>query len=300
MSVYKRGDVYWYDFWFRCQRYQDSTGLNNKTAAMRAEAIRKAELAEGRAGIRQRKATPIFEKLMNDEFLPWAENEHRAHASTFIRYSQSAKALVRFFGKFRLEAISAGLVEKFKVSRSSEISAAGTNRDLAALRMILNFAKRQQHIDRNPVCDVKFLAEGSGNMRIVSHQEQQRYLTVASSLVHDVALVMVETGMRPEEVFCLQAECVNLARRYLKVAKGKTYFAKRTVPITEAVLGVLKRRLNHAKGVYLFPHRSNPNRPLNNIDRGHHKAVRDAGIKPKFRLYDFRHTFGSRSAMAGG
>jgi integrase len=38
---------------------------------------------------------------------------------------------------------------------------------------------------------------------------------------------------------------------------------------------------------------------LNNIDRGHHKAVRDAGIEPDFRLYDFRHTFGSRSAMAG-
>ena len=59
------------------------------------------------------------------------------------------------------------------------------------------------------------------------------------------------------------------------------------------------RRLATAKGLYLYPHRSDPKRCLNNIDRGHHKAVRDAGIVPGFRLYDFRHTFGLRSAMAG-
>ncbi len=45
MSVYKRGNVYWYDFWFQGQRSRQSTGLRNKTAAVRAEAIRKAELA---------------------------------------------------------------------------------------------------------------------------------------------------------------------------------------------------------------------------------------------------------------
>ncbi len=299
MSVFRRGGVYWYDFWFQGERFQESTGLNNKTAASRAEAIRKAEMAEGRAGIRSRKATPIFEKFVNDEFLPWAENEHRAHPATYVRYGVSAKALIPFFGKCRLEAISAGLVEKFKVSRSMAISPAGTNRDLAALRMILNFAKRQEHIDRNPVCNVKFLPEGPGNMRIVSHQEQQRYLRVASPLVHDVVVLIVETGMRPEEVFRLQAEDLKLPQRYLKITRGKTRFARRNILLTEPALEVLRQRLAKAKGPYLFPHRSDMNRPLNNIDRGHHTAVCDAGIVPSFRLYDFRHTFGSRSAMAG-
>jgi len=105
--------------------------------------------------------------------------------------------------------------------------------------------------------------------------------------------------MRPEEVFRLRAEDLNLPQRYLKVTKGKTRFARRDIQLTESAIEVLKRRLANAKGPYLFPHRSDPNRSLNNIDRGHHKAVRDAGVKPKFRLYDFRHTFGSRSAMAG-
>jgi hypothetical protein len=62
-----------------------------------------------------------------------------------------------------LEAISVGLVEKFKVSRSAIITGAGTNRDMAALRLMLNYAKRQQYIDRNPVCDVSFLDHRPGS-----------------------------------------------------------------------------------------------------------------------------------------
>src|SRR5271168_2767171 len=103
MSICRRGGVYWYEFTFQGERIQKSTGLRNKTAASRAEAIRKAELAEGRAGIRSRQVTPIFDNFVHDEFLPWAESEHRAHPNTYIRYRVSANALVPFFGKFRLE-----------------------------------------------------------------------------------------------------------------------------------------------------------------------------------------------------
>ena len=60
MSVYKRGGIYWYDFWFKGQRYRQSTGLSNKTVALRAESICKAELAEGRAGIVNREICPAF------------------------------------------------------------------------------------------------------------------------------------------------------------------------------------------------------------------------------------------------
>jgi integrase len=165
--------------------------------------------------------------------------------------------------------------------------------------MMLNYAKRQQHIERNPVCDVNFLTEGPGNMRIVSHEEQRKYLAVASPLVRNVALLIAETGMRPGEVFGLMVPDLHLSQQYLQVTKGKTLLARRVILLTAAAIEVLKPRLAKAKGLCLYPHKSDPNRPLNNIDRGHHRAVKRAGIEPDFRLYDFRHTFGSRSAMAG-
>jgi integrase len=35
------------------------------------------------------------------------------------------------------------------------------------------------------------------------------------------------------------------------------------------------------------------------VKKAHAEALKDAKISPPFRVYDLRHTFGSRSAMAG-
>ena len=299
MSVYKRGGVYWYDFWFQGQRYRHSSGLTNKTAAGRAEAIRKAELAEGRAGIACRGPCPTFESFVKNEFLPWSEKEHAAHPNTHERYQTSAKPLIGFFGKLTLDAINSGHVERFKLFRCGEISPAGTNRDLAALRLMFNFANRLGLVSRNPVKGVKFLPEGPGATRVISHDEERRYKAAANPLLRDVATLIVETGMRPEEVFTIRPENVHLEKRYLFVPTGKTRFARRNIPLTESAITVLKRRLRKARGAYLFWHKSDVNRPLTTVQKAHENATKEAKIKEPFRLYDFRHTFGSRSAMAG-
>jgi hypothetical protein len=108
MSAYKRGGVYWYDFWFHGQRYRESAGLNNKNAALQAEAIRRAELAEGRVGIVRRRACPTFESFVEQEFFQWSANEHRAHPKTHKRYKVSSKPLIAFFGRYRLDGIRRG------------------------------------------------------------------------------------------------------------------------------------------------------------------------------------------------
>jgi integrase len=59
---------------------------------------------------------------------------------------------------------------------------------------------------------------------------------------------------------------------------------------------VLERRAKKTKGAYLFPSRSNPDKPMT-ISRSHLTVCRKIGLE--FRLYDLRHTFGSRAAMAG-
>ena len=299
MSVYKRGNVYWFDFVFKGQRVRESTGLRNKIAALRAEAIRRAELAEGRAGIARRKPWPRVEDFVKTEFLPWSEKQHQAHPRTHVRYRTSVKTLIPFFGKLPLDAITPAQVERFKLARASEISPAGTNRDLAMLRFMLNFAIRQGHIVRNPVVGVRFLPEGPGAMRVVSHEEQQRYMAAANPLLQDVATLIVETGMGPEEVCNIRKENVHLDRRYVFVPTGKTKFRRRNVPLSDAAFDLLKRRLVEAKGPYLFAHRWDLSKALTTVRKAHRMAVRKANIDPWFRLYDLRHTFGSRMAMAG-
>ena len=187
MSVYLRGEVYWYEFVFQRQRIREATGLTNKIAARRAEAIRKAELAEGRAGIVRREPCPVFEAFVKDEFLPWSKRQHEAKPRTHQRYEVAVKQLNPFFGKFSLDLITSGHIEKFKLKRAAEVSSAGTNRELAMLRFMLNFAVRQGDIVRNPVCGIRFLPEGPGKMRVVSHEEEEKYLNAASALLKDIA-----------------------------------------------------------------------------------------------------------------
>ena len=100
-------------------------------------------------------------------------------------------------------------------------------------------------------------------------------------------------------MFTIQRKNVHLDEGYLFVPKGKTRYARRNVPLTGAATEVLKSRLVSVKGAYLFPHRRDPSLPLTTIQKAHKLALRDAAIDPPFRLYDFRHTFGSRAAMAG-
>ncbi len=300
MIVYKRGGIYWFDFWFQGQRVRKTTGLRNKTVAVQAEAIRRAELAEGRAGIVRRQRCPTLEDFVNAEFLPWSKNEHQAHPRTYQRYRVSAKPLIAFCGKLPLDVISTAHVEKFKLARRAErVSGAGVNRDLAALRFMLNWAIGQGQIVQNPVSRVRFFPEGPGLMRIISHEERQKYLAAADPLLRDVATLILETGMRPEEVFTIRKENVHLERCYLFVPTGKTKFARRNNPLTDVAAEVLKGRLAKARGPYLFPSRGDPDKPLASVQKAHERALRDARIRQSFRLYDLRHTFGSGSAMAG-
>ncbi len=257
MSVYKRGSVYWYDFWFRGSRYRESTGLTNKNAATDAESIRRAELAEGRAGIVHRGPVPKFEDFVKNEFMPWSEKQHETHPRTHQYYRMSSKPLIASLGKLPLDGITTAYMERFKMVRAENLHARGFPRGAKTI-----------------------LAQGK-------------------ALLRDIASLILETGMRPEEVFTARKENVHLDRRYLFVPKGKTCFARRNIPLTDTAVSVLKRRMRKARFGWLFPHRRNPQVPMTTIQKAHEEALKHANLKSRFRLYDLRHTFGSRSAMAG-
>jgi hypothetical protein len=47
MALFRRGDTWWYEFWFAGQRIRESTKSQSKTVAKDAEKNRKRELEEG-------------------------------------------------------------------------------------------------------------------------------------------------------------------------------------------------------------------------------------------------------------
>jgi integrase len=82
--------------------------------------------------------------------------------------------------------------------------------------------------------------------------EQQSYLSKASPVLHDVAILMLETGMRPEEVYTLRPENVDLLKGHLQVPQGKTAAARRMLRLTSSACDVVRRRINGLEGPYCF------------------------------------------------
>ncbi len=64
MSIYKRGDVYWYKFQFNGTLVRESTRQGNDKVARQMEAAHRTSLAKGEVGIRDKKTVPTLKGSM--------------------------------------------------------------------------------------------------------------------------------------------------------------------------------------------------------------------------------------------
>ena len=65
----------------------------------------------------------------------------------------------------------------------------------------------------------------------------------ATGNLHDYALLILNQGMRSDEVFSLRKEDVGLDCGVVHVRRGKSRAARRTLRLTEEVKLILARRL---------------------------------------------------------
>src|SRR5438045_2590134 len=92
---------------------------------------------------------------------------------------------------------------------------------------------------------VRFLSGEHRRERVINAKEEALYLAVASPLLHDVSLVLFDTGMRPEECHCLRWENITWAggrNGVLLITKGKTKSARRVLPLSPRVRTMLENR----------------------------------------------------------
>jgi integrase len=204
-------------------------------------------------------------------------------------------------------------VEAFKVQRAKQrklsagrakrrsltatIKPATLNRELALLGHLFNHFSSLLE-DRNPCRKVKKLDEDNLQSRVLTKDEERLYLMAASQPLRDIAILMLETGARPEEVCRIRRENVFLEQGYVFNPYGKTKAARRKLFLSKSASAVIARRLEQAKGAYLFPGRGKDDTPLVKVNNAHLSAVRRSGVA-RFRLYDLRHTFATRAIQAG-
>jgi hypothetical protein len=80
MSIYKRGDIYWYKFMWEGRIIRESAKTGNDKTARKMEAAHRTRFAEGLVGIREKKRTTLAEFIKN-RFEPWAKGRFENSAS---------------------------------------------------------------------------------------------------------------------------------------------------------------------------------------------------------------------------
>jgi len=317
MSIFKRGKIYWYHFVFSGQHIQESTKQGNPRLARQMEAAHRTALAKGEAGFREKKPVPTVTEFMTNEFMPWVEATFKAKHKTFLWYRGGVRRLKEFepLAAGKLNEVTGSEVAAYVAHRQTQgLNVTAINRELQILRRILHLAVEWGKIEKAP--KIKMLPGEMRRERVITREEEARYLAAAPEPLASVATVLIDSGMRPEECFRLRWESVTWANgRYgtVLVTHGKTAAARRVLPMTARVRTILESRWEHSgkpqEGwVWPAPTRSGHIEPTGSLRKQHFKAFQTIAkqasandLKPvrAFVLYSLRHTFLTRLGESG-
>jgi integrase len=275
------------------------TGVTNKRTAQQIYDAWRAEIAQGQFNL-LKKAPELKE---------WAEKYLKTvdHPNTRRRYESSKENLLSFFGEgTQLDHLSTARIEQFKQQRrAAGVKGSTINRDLRFLAQILKQAERERFLARSPFDLTKFFVNESRDRRkphILSWEEQESLLVVASPRLRVFIVLGVETGMRTGEMLQLRWPDIDFLKDVLQVGHSKTSAGIRAVPISAQCKAELLRWRNLIGpefSEWVFPNFTNRRHPL---QRGGRKAwasaLNKAGL-PFFPIYYLRHTFASRLTSAG-
>src|SRR5262249_33571202 len=121
------------------------------------------------------------------------------------------------------------------------------NSSLRVLRRVLRQAAEWGLLQTVP--KIRMIPGERHRERVLSTEEEARYLTAASEPLASIGAVLAETGMRPEECYRLRWETItwtNGRNGTLLVTHGKTKAARRVLPFTPQVRAVLQNRWENA------------------------------------------------------
>ena len=206
---------------------------------------------------------------------------------------------------FLKHALSENVAE-FGAQRKAQkggLQVSTVNSSLRVLRRVLRQAAEWGLLQSVP--KIKMLPGERHRERVLSVEEEARYLAAASEPLSSIAAVLADTGMRPEECYRLRWETITWANGRngtLLVTHGKTKAARRVLPFRPRVRAVLQARWENARQpeegwVWPATTKSGHVEPCS-LKRQHRKALRLSKVRP-FVLYSLRHTFLTRLGESG-
>jgi integrase len=302
MSLYKRADIWWYEFRFGHRHIRESAKTTSKTVAKQAELNRRRELERGFNGledVREERIRPV--KDLADEYQ--ADYCLRHRSTVFVKYA--VRHITRLLGTMMVVDVSDRTVKDYQTTRIKEGASPKTiNEETGVLLRllgepgdVLRVRLRRQKALKLPVRNEigkAFTPEEKERLKIAAKAAR-------SPAIYPALMLALNTGMRDSEIKGLQWGRLDLRNAVLTVGASKTEAGSgRTIPLNSDLLTALSEygrwyetRFGPTQPewyVFAFgkPRPHDPTRPVVTLKTSWDNARKGANVTG--RWHDNRHT----------
>jgi integrase len=309
MAVNKKGSIYHYRFMLDGTRYQGSTKETTPSKAKQFEAMLMARIQMGQHQVSK---SPVLRDFAG-KFID--------HQDKLETSGQLAPATVKCY-KAGWRLLSATPIAGFRLDRIGTADAAeltfpggpsNANTALRTLSRMLSYACELNLLRAAPRIH---LLEEVSRQAIIEPGIENLLLEYAPDHLGLVLVIMMDCGMRPEEVCRMRWEHIYWDRNVIVVTRGKSKKAKRFVVLSDRMRDELLVLKQANDSEWVFPsdggksghasatgHRDNFNKAWTEMMRKVKARIQKDRLPPlpdDLVLYSARHTFATNFLAIGG
>ena len=298
-SIYKRGAVFWIQYYRNGKPYRETAKTKKESEAKRFLKLREGEIAEGEIpGIHFEKVR--FNDLIDGFLADYRINEKKSLAQAEIR----VETLKTFFDGCKVPEITTPKIQNYiELRLADKKSNATINRELSALKRILNLGMRQTPPKVKRVPYIPMLKENNVRKGFFEHGEFIALREALPEYLKGFVTFAYKTGWRVSEIEKLTWSKVDLENNIVRIESGETKNNEaRTVYLDNELKEVFLNQKTRQKELskisnYVFPNEEGTDK-IRVFRKSWNSACTTAKIGKRL-FHDFRRTAVRNMVRAG-
>src|SRR5260370_18355085 len=296
MAIFRRGNIWWYEFLFARRRVRESAKTTSKTVAKLAEKNRRRELENGFNGVQDNREDRV--RSIKELAAAYLE-EYRLRHRSGIFAAYAIRHITRLVGESIVVDITDKTVKAYHTTRLQEGAAPKTiNGEVGFLLRLLGEAgdgirarlRRQRALKLAVRRQVGKAYTPEDKLALLAAAKAAR-----SPAIYPALMLALNAGMRDAEIRGLQWVRMDLGKAYLTVGDSKTEAGEgRTIPLNSVLLeamGEYSRWYTNRFGKiqpewYVVPFRkprpNDPTRPMVTLKTSWNNARKKANIQGRW------------------